>query len=423
MQAQNSMARYVSANSVQQSAKVFEDLTTGNVGVGSFTTTAPPLQPFHVLGSARFDVTGTGDGPGRFHFNRPAGNYENFLSLETAGSYKWLLGMDNSESNDNLHVFNSAATNVLTISQTTGHIGIGTPLNVTPLTRLQVQGQAIWTTHGNNLALPSAAGKGLRMHYDVSTSTGHVLAYDYGAAAANNLALQATGGNVGIGTVTPLARLQVGGTYERAAVSGVGGNTQYWTSYLGLNLVRDYSTGNWTTVSDGANNGGSAIISDLGGNMSFYVFRANSLAQPMSDAAVAGMMSMRIRNTGRVVIGPKELNSGSPYENDLTLPTRLSVDGRIVAKEVVVSVTDFWPDYVFADNYKLMSLENLESYIAANRHLPGFRPAAEMEQNGIQLSETVKAQMEKIEELTLYIIEQNKQIEALKQRMDAAEQR
>ena len=71
---------------------------------------------------------------------------------------------------------------------------------------------------------------------------------------------------------------------------------------------------------------------------------------------------------------------------------------------------------MFGRNYKLKPLEEVENYIKQNGRLPEIPSAKEVETNGADLGELVKLQMQKIEELTLYIIEQNKRIEALEKR-------
>jgi hypothetical protein len=96
---------------------------------------------------------------------------------------------------------------------------------------------------------------------------------------------------------------------------------------------------------------------------------------------------------------------------------KLSVAGTISAKEVRVNSTG--ADYVFEDSHRLMPLDELEGFIKANKHLPGIEPAREMEKNGLPVSATVTAQLAKIEELTLYAIEQNKQAKELKAELQA----
>lgn len=93
----------------------------------------------------------------------------------------------------------------------------------------------------------------------------------------------------------------------------------------------------------------------------------------------------------------------------------LSVNGTILAKELIVSKLDEdWPDYVFDPEYKLTSLEELGSYVKDERHLPGVPSAKEMEDGGIKVGEMNAILLKKIEELTLYVIELQQQINELK---------
>ena len=93
----------------------------------------------------------------------------------------------------------------------------------------------------------------------------------------------------------------------------------------------------------------------------------------------------------------------------------LFVAGGLLSEEVRIN-TD-WADYVFNDSYKLKSLNEVEEFINENGHLPNVPSAEEVEASGIEMGEITKIQQEKIEELTLYIIEQNKRIEALEAKM------
>jgi len=98
--------------------------------------------------------------------------------------------------------------------------------------------------------------------------------------------------------------------------------------------------------------------------------------------------------------------------DDINAAYKLSVNGSIRSKEVVVETG--WADFVFEPGYKPMDLKELESYITENGHLPGIPTACEVEENGVKVGETEAKLLEKIEELTLYIIEMNKQIEQLR---------
>ena len=92
---------------------------------------------------------------------------------------------------------------------------------------------------------------------------------------------------------------------------------------------------------------------------------------------------------------------------------KLFVEGGILTEKVKVALrsTANWADYVFEKNYELMPLKNVEEYIAVNKHLPGIDSASELSKNGLDLAEMQAKHMAKIEEMMLYIIEQNKTIE------------
>lgn len=95
---------------------------------------------------------------------------------------------------------------------------------------------------------------------------------------------------------------------------------------------------------------------------------------------------------------------------------RLLVKGGMMTEKIKVAVagTTDWADYVFEPSYKLMSLDNVESFVKENKHLPNVPSADEMSKNGLDVLQTSAKLMEKIEELTLYMIEINKEIKALK---------
>lgn len=96
---------------------------------------------------------------------------------------------------------------------------------------------------------------------------------------------------------------------------------------------------------------------------------------------------------------------------------RLLVKGGMITEKIKVAVagTADWADYVFEPSYKLLSLEKVESFVKENKHLPNVPSAEEMSKNGLDVMQTSAKLMEKIEELTLYMIEMNKEIKALKE--------
>lgn len=108
-------------------------------------------------------------------------------------------------------------------------------------------------------------------------------------------------------------------------------------------------------------------------------------------------------NTGNVGIGT---NSPGSY--------KLAVNGNIRAKEIKVETTN-WPDYVFTDGYKILSLKEIESYIQLNGHLPNIPSAQEIEMSGVDLGEMNRLLLEKIEELTLYAIQQERELKTVQE--------
>ncbi|WP_423147908.1 hypothetical protein [Rubrolithibacter danxiaensis] len=116
---------------------------------------------------------------------------------------------------------------------------------------------------------------------------------------------------------------------------------------------------------------------------------------------------MRLSAAGNLLIGTKVDDGYS----------KLAVNGRIRAKEIKVETANF-PDYVFQKDYFLLPLNDLEKFIKLNNHLPEIPSAKEVEENGVNLGEMNAKLLEKIEELTLHLIEQNKKLELQQQQID-----
>lgn len=95
---------------------------------------------------------------------------------------------------------------------------------------------------------------------------------------------------------------------------------------------------------------------------------------------------------------------------------KLAVNGKMRGQEIKVQATD-WPDYVFENDYKIGTLEELESYIKLNKHLPEMPSAREVESNGVDLGSLVKKLLKNQEELTLHIVAQEKKIRVLEKQL------
>ena len=125
----------------------------------------------------------------------------------------------------------------------------------------------------------------------------------------------------------------------------------------------------------------------------------------------------RVQNTnnGKVVIGTGINSFPDGFQ--------LFVKGGILTERVRVAVanSDRWADYVFKKGYQLMPLHEVEKFINHHQHLPNVPSAEEMAKNGLDVMETSAKLMEKLEELTLYMIDANKKIEELQEKVKTLE--
>lgn len=126
--------------------------------------------------------------------------------------------------------------------------------------------------------------------------------------------------------------------------------------------------------------------------------------KPASATGGGGNFFLFLKDDGNVGIG-----TNNPQ-------AKLAVNGEILAKSVRVNTNaTYWPDYVFGDDYRLMSLKELELYVNTHKHLPGVPSAQEVEAKGdIDLGAMNALLLEKVEELTRYVIDLQNQIDELK---------
>jgi hypothetical protein len=194
-------------------------------------------------------------------------------------------------------------------------------------------------------------------------------------------------------------------------------------------------TGNTVTLSNGGGSftmpntsvtaGTNVTVSGSGTSASPYVISAGDTSLYANNGTIN---SATTTNGNRVVTmnnsniwfqsAASDTNSKIYIGTSATYPTtsgnyKLFVEGGILTEKVKVALrsTANWADYVFEKNYDLMPLKNVEEYIAIHKHLPGIDSANELAKNGLDLAEMQAKHMAKIEEMMLYIIDQNKTIE------------
>ncbi|WP_293917940.1 MULTISPECIES: hypothetical protein [unclassified Sphingobacterium] len=177
-----------------------------------------------------------------------------------------------------------------------------------------------------------------------------------------------------------------------------------------------------------ANEGGKVVIfiDDKVYFQRFYVNAFSGYNQPsyyqgwtIIDAPLTGTDIAEISYTNRFkgdiyLSGDGIWNSqGNVGIGTISPQEKLSVNGKIRAHEVKVETAN-WPDYVFAKDYKLMELDELAAHIREKGHLPNIPKAEEIEKNGVALGEMNRTLVEKIEELTLYLIKYAEEVKELK---------
>lgn len=130
-------------------------------------------------------------------------------------------------------------------------------------------------------------------------------------------------------------------------------------------------------------------------------------------------------NTQPVLVIEQHMSEDSPSRVGIGVPTyhdikhELEVNGSILAKEIIVEAD--WPDYVFNNEYPLMSLGQIAEYIDVHGHLPGIPTSDEVAVQGIKIGAMQASLLEKIEEMMLHMIEQEKEIQRLRNRIDLFE--
>ncbi|NVM62230.1 hypothetical protein FHW88_000506 [Mucilaginibacter sp. SG538B] len=250
-----------------------------------------------------------------------------------------------------------------------GKVGIGTTTPSYPLTLNNTSETGIQTIYNGTSVYLSHGGWGMGAgKFGIGNPSLPTLVIN---AVANG---PSSVGNVGIGTVTPIAPFHV---YTNTDIYGI--------------VTGDDSHSNLR-------------ISGTAGGAAGYGLLQTFIG---GGATTGGILSLQ-RDAGNVGIGTSD-----------TKGYKLAVNGSFIATSVTVKLNSAWPDYVFKPSYQLPSLSEVKTYIDQNQHLPEIPSEQEMAKNGLDVSEMNKLLMKKVEELTLYLIEHQQQIKDQQQQINA----
>lgn len=334
-------------------------------------------------------------------------------------------------------------------SYISGNVGIGildpsTKLHVYSANNPTIKLQSDGTSEiSGRIAMRQSDDTGMDMYYDGITDVLAVEPFNSGVGGGKKLTMNLSG-NIGIGKSPvgfPLAikgdasngfiqffnnadvakwhlRLESNGAFgitesgvvDRRLVIAPGGNIGIGTTNTPSASLHIFS-GTEPTIklqSDGISENSGRVSLRQSNNTGADLFYDGALDVIVLETFNAGVSDGRRmimqQTTGDMGIGTTDLATGH----------KLSVNGKIACTEVRVQPQNQWPDYVFAEEYALKPLEQLKQEIEIHGHLPGIPSAQEIQTNGLQIGDMQSRMMEKIEELTLYLIDINSQVADLK---------
>jgi len=372
-------------------------LSNGNVGIG----TTDPIEKLNISG-------GKGDGVS-FDARLALTKLSSTGNVQSAKIV--LSAPDTDFGNLNFKVKTTVSrseyeefyTNAMTIKGSNAHIGIGT---TEPIEKLNISGgKGDGATFDARLALTKISSTGNvqsakivlsapdtdfgNLNFKVKTTASRS---EYDEFYTNAMTIKGSNAHIGIGTTEPIEKLNI---------SGGKGDGASFDARLALTKIS--STGNVQSAKIVL----SAPDTDFG-NLSFKVKTTASRSE--YEQFYTNAMTIKGSNA---YVGIGTTNPDS----------MLTVAGNIHSQEVKVTLNAgvVVPDYVFANDYKLKSLQEVEKYIKQNSHLPEIPSAKEVEANGLMLGEMNMSLLKKIEELTLYLIEQNKKYTELEKRLEKIE--
>jgi hypothetical protein len=317
-----------------------------------------------------------------------------------------------------------------------------------------------WDVNGNS-SLPSGAYLGSPANVQIPFKSGGQTQFQINAPSHTALTQIGAGTNYFANNpnaavlrialeVTENTPITYGGTYGLFSVQKAAGSTLRGTARGGITNVETWHAGGngWGVgggmeIQHAENTSGNGYAGGSGGGFVVHLDNATliSPASRIRVAGVAGTLSGTIAQSPQngiltALFANDEINNaqtwagyfigkskftGKVMMGDVPMVGNynLYVENGILTEKVKVALksTTQWADFVFAPRYQLPSLSDVEAFIQKNHHLPDVPSAEKVAKEGLDLADMMKIQMQKIEELTLYIIAQQKEIDALKAKL------
>ena len=291
----------------------------------------------------------------------------------------------------NASIFGSAVYGVTT-AQFTGQITSNTGITIN-----DAAGTLTLKNSTDDKGFVQLSGNDLRTGTFSTNSTGRFIVRTGGT---NNL-IVASDGKTGLGVDDPQAKLHINSGASTEALR-ITGNTNSIIRFMTGATEKSYiyAAGNDLNISTVQPGG----LLRLNGEL--YVDKSNGR---VGVGTVTPDQKLHVNGNGIV--------SGNLRVGSVPVPSgyKLAIEGKVICEEVRVKLASSgWPDYVFSNNYRLSPLWEVEKFIKKNKHLPNIPSADEVEKEGIAVGDMQKKMMEKIEELTLYIIELKREIDSIK---------
>ncbi|HKR03247.1 MAG TPA: hypothetical protein VJY62_01320 [Bacteroidia bacterium] len=357
---------------------------TGNTGTGSANflgTTDNVSLKFRTNNILRLNITNTG--------KVGIGNFSPIFKLDVKGGS---INTDSIYRISGAQVLNRNASNQVQVGDASAKIGIGTAAPTVALHVVSSSNNPATFDGGTSMYI-GLNENGIYRGY-IGSFSGNAEDVDFGTGNTNangrlHLCIQSapkltvtTDGRIGIGTTQPQAKLQV--TYASAANDPQIKVHQTNSDFARLSFSNNTTSNYWTLA-------GMSSATNSNARLNFY------------NSVYGDVMSLT--GDGNVCIGAA--NPATGY--------KLSVNGKAICEEMKIQLNANWPDYVFDPSYKLLPLEEVEKFTNIHGYLPGIPSAAEVKTaGGFEVGTMQTLLLQKIEELTLHAIQQQKEINILK---------